>query len=759
MLDAANTLSHDPLSEPTAQDAELAHVLEVCLADMEAGRPVDLDALADAHPEIAERLRACLCTLDLVQQARASLTAGKREPAPAAVGRLGDFDIIREVGRGGMGVVYEAQQISLGRRVALKVLPFAATLDPRQLQRFLMEAQAAAILHHVHIVPIYSVGCERGVHYYSMQFIDGQTLAEAIAALRRGGALEAESLSRERQKPPTDSAPTVPTTALITQRSTDSPGYFRAVARIGVQAALALEHAHQLGVIHRDIKPANLLLDRAGDLWITDFGLARLRSHAEITMSGDAVGTLRYMSPEQALAKRALVDHRTDIYSLGATLYEALTLQPAYLGSDREEILRNIARGEPMPPRRINRSAPAEVETVILKAMAQEPERRYATAKEFADDLTRYLEHRPIRARRPGLQERMAKWAWRHKTILTTAAVVAALAVIGLGGMTVRLWQEQGHTNAALQLARTNEQEAQKNQALAEANFRKALGGINRLLWELENPRWNSIPGFQDARSELTRQGLEIFQEFVDEKGADPAVRFQAGRAYEILVNVYLVSGQIEQAEQAHRKAVDLFEHLLAEYPERAEYGLVLVRIQTVMGNWDFSYKRHEAAKEAFRGAIKTLHKSLPLDRDGWIHNNLAFLLCDCLEKDLRNPRQAVALATQALTLGPHEPSFWTTLGFAHYRAGEWEAGRAALNKSLEWKESGAPQNWLLQAMIAWRLNERRQAREWYDRAAAWLEDHPMTDELYHVRKEAADMMGIDWPKPPVKTASSNKGS
>ena len=424
MLNTPSTLSFAPVSEPTSQDAELARVLETCLADIESGRAVDLEELIADHPHIAERLQTCLDALNLVQQATVGMNSERLAPAPAvAVGRLGDFDIIREVGRGGMGVVYEAQQVSLGRKVALKVLPFAATLDQRQLQRFLMEAQAAAILHHVHIVPIYSVGCERGVHYYAMQFIDGQTLAEAIAALRRTKAEEAGGIqSGVRLDLPADSAPTVPSAALPTERSADSPGYFRSVARLGVQAAQALEHAHQLGVIHRDIKPANLLLDRAGDLWITDFGLARLRSHVEITMSGDAVGTLRYMSPEQALAKRALVDHRTDIYSLGSTLYEALTLQPAYPGTDRAEILQRISQGEPPLPRKINHFVPTELETIVLKAMAHEPERRYATAQELADDLTRFLDHRPIRAVRPGVRERLTKWAWRHRTILAAVA-------------------------------------------------------------------------------------------------------------------------------------------------------------------------------------------------------------------------------------------------------------------------------------------------------------------------------------------------
>ncbi len=179
--------------------------------------------------------------------------------------------------------------------------------------------------------------------------------------------------------------------------------YFRTAAALGIQAAEALDHAHKLGIVHRDIKPANLLLDVQGNLWITDFGLARLQDDAGLTITGDLLGTLRYMSPEQALAKRGYLDHRTDIYSLGATLYELVTLRPAIDGQDRQEVLRKIAQDEPTPPRRLNPAIPRELETILLKAMNKEPESRYATAQELADDLRRFLEHKPIKAKRPTL--------------------------------------------------------------------------------------------------------------------------------------------------------------------------------------------------------------------------------------------------------------------------------------------------------------------------------------------------------------------
>jgi serine/threonine protein kinase len=306
-------------------------------------------------------------------------------------------------------VVYEAEQLSLRRRVALKVLPFAGMLDPRQLQRFRNEAQAAACLHHGNIVPVYFVGCERGTHFYAMQLIEGQTLAAMIREMTR--PKDKYEAGEPRVVPlPAPSGTTLAAKADSTARSGSGRDYFRRVAELGVQAAEALDYAHQMGVVHRDVKPSNLMLDGRGTLWVTDFGLAQMQhGEGELTLTGDLVGTLRYMSPEQTMGKRAPIDQRTDVYSLGVTLYEMLTLRSAFVGQCRQELLRQVAFEEPKVPRRINKAIPTELETIVLKAMEKKPADRYATAQELADDLQHWLEDKAIRARQPTLVQRAGR--------------------------------------------------------------------------------------------------------------------------------------------------------------------------------------------------------------------------------------------------------------------------------------------------------------------------------------------------------------
>jgi WD40 repeat protein/serine/threonine protein kinase len=438
-------------------EQRLDEVLAAYLKAVEAGQVHNRGEWLAHHPQFAAELGEFFADQNLFERSVAALLRTVDAP-------LGDFRILREVGRGGMGIVYEAEQISLGRRVALKVLPFAATMDPRQLQRFQNESRAAATLEHPHIVPVYGVGCERGVHYYAMKFIDGRSLAAMIEARKTDHATSSTS------DPKADHAPCNVAIATVgaeapTERAPHNAGAFRQSAEWGIQAAEALEHSHSVGIVHRDIKPANLMIDGKGKLWVTDFGLARTAGDAGMTMTGDVLGTLRYMSPEQALAKHGLVDHRTDIYSLGVSLYELLTGAPAVKGNDREQILNAIMRDGPRPPREFDAAIPQDLETIVLKALEKNCADRYSSALALAEDLRRFLDGEPVRAKRPNALQRVKRWSRRHGPAVLTGTIVLLFALGFLAVGILALWLKDKEKNEALGLAQQARQRAEESEA------------------------------------------------------------------------------------------------------------------------------------------------------------------------------------------------------------------------------------------------------------------------------------------------------
>jgi len=548
-----------PDDEP---DLLLAALREYQAAAGAGTRPDRREFLA-RYPQVAGELAECLDGLDFVTAAAPALRpAGVVLPPPAADhpdGTLGDFRLVREIGRGGMGVVYEAVQISLGRRVALKVLPFAATLDARQLRRFENEARAAAQLHHSNIVPVYAVGCDRGVHYYAMQLIDGRPLSDVIDDLRQ--------VSR----PAPAAADTAPGAAAITRQSTDSPAFFRHVAELGAQAAGALEYAHQMGVVHRDVKPGNLILDGRGHVWVTDFGLARFGAAPGLTGSGDLVGTLRYMSPEQA-AGEPVIDPRGDVYSLGATLYELLALRPAVPGSDRPTCLRRLLEEDPAPPRTINRAVPVELETVVLKAMARSPADRYPSAAELAADLRRFLDDRPVLARRPSGFDRALRWARRHPAWLGAAVVVLLFGVLVLAASTALVAREQARTRDAYDRERLRAEEA-------EQRFRLARRAVDEMV-NFGEDELSNAPQLRPLRQRMLEIALAYSQELIELRRDDPAARAELAatrdRVERILADLTALQGAglifllSEPAVLADLKLTDDEKEEVAELRHRA---------------------------------------------------------------------------------------------------------------------------------------------------------------------------------------------
>jgi serine/threonine protein kinase/WD40 repeat protein len=469
---------------------------------------------ADQSP-VEKLIEACRRPAD----GEATVQAGAPVPAEAPQQTLGEYRLLREIGRGGMGVVYEAEQISLGRHVALKVLPAQALLNPTYLERFRREARAAARLHHTNIVPVFGVGeCDR-VHFYAMQFINGEGLDRVLRDVRQ--------LRGRRADPGTDVA-AVPSTvaaagmavSLVSGRfaaQTDSPqaadtsfslqaeastaalsaataggSYHRSIARLGAQVADALAYAHKQGVLHRDIKPSNLLLDAQGTVWITDFGLAKAEGADELTHTGDIVGTVRFMAPERF---DGVSLPQSDLYGLGLTLYELLTLKPAFADANRARLIDRLLHEPPVPPRRHDPAIPHDLETIVLKCLAKDPAERYATAEALAEDLRRFLGDRPIKARRTPWYERTWRWCRRNPWLATvSAALFLVLAVAAVAGlvMSLRLNDALGQAQADRDKAQGAEREGKRKllaSLVAEAKAQRFSGRVGQRFGTLASIR------------------------------------------------------------------------------------------------------------------------------------------------------------------------------------------------------------------------------------------------------------------------------
>lgn len=468
-----------PMNKSTDPDPmQLGELIDEFTARVRAGQRPRVEDYASRHPQLADEIRELFPTLLTMEQAgvganEASVTASGKAPK-----QLGEYRILREIGRGGMGVVYEAEQESLGRHVAIKVLPFHALMDPKHLTRFHREARAVAQLHHSNIVPVFGVGEHEGIHYYAMQFIRGLGLDLVLEEMRSlRGATDLASASKQ-----VSAIQTRPVVSPIAQNQTHSgeaetgkdvsgskalpagettstprsdrplgvdtvdeavssgrlsgasvssgsaSGYhfYKNVARIGAQIAEALSCAHAQGILHRDIKPSNLLIDSCGQAWVTDFGLAKTLE-GDLTHTGDLVGTLRYMAPERF---RGWSDPRSDVYSLGLTLYEMLTLHPAFEDADRVEMIRRVMQENPPAPRQVDIHIPRDLETIVLKAIEKEPYARYQSALDLANDLLRFVADKPIVATRTPVFQHVGLWCRRNPVAAALSGIVLFLVLV-----------------------------------------------------------------------------------------------------------------------------------------------------------------------------------------------------------------------------------------------------------------------------------------------------------------------------------------
>ncbi len=671
---------------------------------------------AEKYPQWSDQIRNLFPTLVTVERWKAQqerAVDGRASLGPARLERLGEFRILREIGRGGMGIVYEAEQESLRRHVAVKVLPRHSLLDEKQLRRFQREAQAAARLHHTNIVPVFGVGQHDDYHYFVMQFIQGAGLDDVLAQLRRltgthpddatedlqsetnsreVPATEAESVARalidgktadarafvvSNCHHDTTSAPapleidpnastpgTLPTadtrayscgdpTAIeepsqtppdVPDRNASPPTvlqqrvpYWRNVARIGIQAAHAIQYAHSQGTLHRDIKPANLILDGQGVVWIADFGLATAPEDEAVTRTGDIIGTLRYMAPERF---RAQADARSDIYSLGLTLYELLTLQPAFADTDSNRMIHKIAHEEPTRPRKLNAEIPRDLETIVLKAVAREPAHRYQSAAEMAADLECYLDDRTISARQVGPLERLWRWSRRNRALAGLTATAALLLVLVAAVATAGYVQTKranlqmqdaldGEMLANFQMQNALDGES-KQRGKAEVTTDLALEAIDRVFEQfaprrivgsseltIEDSAGDEIevavqPVLSQQSAALLEQMLQFYYRLAEQGGDDSRFGERVADANRRVAAIHQRLGHCEEAKTAYLRAIEQYTELNEQAHGETKYRTEIARIQNELGNVNRQRGAPEQADAAFAKALSLLELGVP---------------------------------------------------------------------------------------------------------------------------------------------------
>ena len=512
---------------------------------------------------------------------------------------IGEYNVLSELGRGGMGVVYLGKHQTLGRQVAIKVLPPSLASSEDRVDRFQGEAQAAARLHHTHIVGVFGVGQNESFHYYVMDYVAGRGLDELIGERKtKGSASDSDSASSDQPK---------------TASNRSDQAHFRWAARVGADLADALAYAHGQGVFHRDLKPSNFLLGDAGVVRITDFGLAKYSdSDVHLTKTGDLIGTPQYLAPESL---KGQYDAQSEVYCLGLTIYELIASQPAFAGGSPAEVLNKITTTRPSPLRKLNSKIPTDLSTVIEKAVSQEPESRYRDAKAFRDDLLAFREGRAISARRASTWQHAKRWARSNPlaaslsglslALLTLVAVVTSIGywstndALGklqeqtelLQHQKALLHEQQTATAEALEQAIENKNEAIENErktaegiALAEKNVAITMEVFDEMFrkvatqeaWEIDG--FNELTGFEmsltDADAEFLDKLLTFYRQFAEQNADNVDLAAELARSYRRMGNIYQLIEQPAEAINAYREAVSLYQWVSLADPDSGDAQL-----------------------------------------------------------------------------------------------------------------------------------------------------------------------------------------
>jgi tetratricopeptide (TPR) repeat protein len=563
------------------------------------------------------------------------------EAAPAAPVSVPGYEILGELGRGGMGVVYKARHLALDRVMALKMILAGGHAGAAELARFQTEAHAIARLAHPGIVAVYEVGEHEGRPFLSLEYCGG-------------GSLE--------------------------KRLNGTPLPPREAAALLAKLAEAMHTAHQAGVVHRDLKPANVLLSAACGLAgqlepgpakpqaaepalvgavpkITDFGLAKRLDEASQTISGAVMGTPSYMAPEQAQGDRA-VGPPCDVYALGAILYECLTGRPPFRAATAFDTIVQVIHDEPVPPGRLNAQVPRDLETICLKCLQKDPARRYPGAADLADDLRRFLVGEPIRARPVGALERGLKWMRRRPALAALGAVsiLGVLAVLAVGfAFHLRLQRERDYALWQRDQADLARDEAERQRNQARENFRLARQAVDEYAKKAaEDPRLKER-GVQQVRQEWLQAAERFYQEFIRQAGDDPEVRLEQARAYSRLAGISAEIGTRAEAEKQYQKALALWQQLLRDYPDRHECRREMAELVAGLSDLDKARGRYGRAEKLLLEAL-AMHQALVRDYPDNLdyrtalaaaHNNLGLLHKDRRRYDRaeRSFRTAIDLA------------------------------------------------------------------------------------------------------------------
>jgi tetratricopeptide (TPR) repeat protein len=578
-----------PVSENSSERNPIDVLAEEFAARVRQGANPSIEEYAAKYPHLADDIRNLFPPVAMMEELKRRRST-RIQPETPKIEQLGDFKVVRELGRGGMGIVYEAQQTTLNRRVALKVLPRHSLLDASRLQRFKREAQAAAQLHHTNIVPVFGNGEIDGLHYYVMQYIEGVPLNTLLEGMRGKTTLPASV-------PQPDSG----------------TAYWRWVANVGVQIADALHYAHRQGILHRDIKPGNILLDLRGAAWITDFGLAKVTAtQDDLTQTGDLVGTLQYMAPE---AFDGPADTRSDIYSLSLTMIELLTLHAPFSNMTPTRLLTERPVADPIRPRKLNPAIPRDLENVLLKASALAPEQRYQNAADFADDLRRFIDDRPVIARAAGPIERLVRWCRRNRVVAVLIGAVAVSLILAL----VTGWVGYVKTTEALERESQRRIEADNAKRKADENVKICVEAFEKVFNELEpdeeragglpppldharRPDDPNGPPPEQAAKELAvlQSVLNFYNQFAEKNATDTNLQFYALRANGHIVDILERLGEFNKAEESCQKTIKTASEFHDKDPKNPEYTLLLARLY-----------EHLASAEQRRGQFADAHKNL----------------------------------------------------------------------------------------------------------------------------------------------------